>query len=100
VALKAYERSMAEARATAAQIGNETRLALKADGDKQRAAVDAELAIMVDSAEKRIAEAKTNALTGVRAVAIEVASAIVEKVLHERASVAELGRAVDDELAA
>ena len=99
-ALQAYERAIAEARARAVQISGEARLAIKAETDKQRAAVDAELALQVEAAERRIAEAKTRALSGLRSVAIEVAGAIVEKVLNERASIAELGRAVDEELAA
>jgi F-type H+-transporting ATPase subunit b len=99
-ALKAYEKAMADARAQANTIAGEAHAAIKAEADKQRAAVDAELARSVEAAEAQIAEAKTRAIAGVRAVAIEVAGAIVEKVLHERPSAAELSRVVDDELRA
>ena len=99
-ALKAYERSMADARAQANAIGAEAHAAIKAEADKQRALVDAELARTVEAAEAQIADAKKRAIAGVRAVAIEVAGAIVEKVLHERPSPADLSRVVDDELRA
>ncbi len=54
----------------------------------------------VEAAEAQVAEAKKRAIAGVRTVAIEVAGAIVEKVLHERPSAADLSRVVDDELRA
>lgn len=99
-ALKAYEKSMADARAQANAISAEAGAAIKAEADKQRAAIDADLARQVESAETQIADAKKRAIAGVRAVAIEVAGAIVEKVLHERPSATDLSRVVDDELRA
>ncbi|MFZ1990482.1 MAG: F0F1 ATP synthase subunit B' [Alphaproteobacteria bacterium] len=99
-ALKAYEKAMADARAQANAIAAEAHAAIKAEADKQRAAVDAELARNVEAAEAQIADAKKRAIAGVRAVAIEVAGAIVEKVLHERPSALDLSRVVDDELRA
>ena len=98
--LKAYEKSMADARGQAGAIAAEAHAAIKAEADKQRAAIDAELATNVATAEAQIAEAKKRAIAGVRAVAIEVAGALVEKVLHERPSTADLSRVVDDELRA
>jgi len=99
-ALKAYETALAEARAKAVEITAEARATIKAEADKQRSLIDADLARNIEAAEAQIAEAKTRALAGVRAVAIDVAAAIIEKVLHERPAPAELGRAVDAELAA
>ena len=99
-ALKAYEKSMADARTQANAIAAEANAAIKSEADKQRAAIDADLARQVEAAEAQIAEAKKRAITGVRAVAIDVAGAIVEKVLHELPSAADLSRVVDDELRA
>ena len=99
-ALKAYEKSMADARTQANAMTSEAHGAIKTEADKQRAQVDAELAKSVEAAEAQIADAKKRAIAGVRAVAIEVAGAIVEKVLRERPSAAELSRVVDDELRA
>jgi len=99
-ALKAYEKAMADARAQANTIASEAHAAIKAEADQQRAAVDAELARAVEAAEAQIADAKKRAIAGVRAVAVEVAGAIVEKVLHERPSATDLSRVVDDELRA
>ena len=98
--LRAYEKSMADARAQAAAISAEALAAIKAESDKQRAAIDAELARHVEAAEAQIVDAKERAVASVRSVAIDVAGAIIEKVLHERPSQAELSRVVDDELRA
>jgi F-type H+-transporting ATPase subunit b len=99
-ALKADDAPLAEARPRAVQIVAEARSAIKAEADRQRAAVDSELAKAVAAAEARIAEAKDRALDSVRTVAIDVAGAIVEKVLKVRPAIGELGRAVDEELRA
>ena len=98
--LAEQQRQQAQAKTQADQIIAEAHAAIKAEADKQRAAVDAELAKTVEAAEAQIADAKKRAIAGVRAVAIEVAGAIVEKVLHERPSALDLSRVVDDELRA
>jgi len=97
-ALKAYEKALAEARAHAAAIAQEARTAIKAESNRRIAEVEAELLRQIEAAEAAIATAKNEALAGVRAVAIEVAASIVEKVLHERPPAGALSSAVDSEL--
>jgi F-type H+-transporting ATPase subunit b len=96
--LGAYERSLAAARARAAGVGVDARAALKAEIDKGRAQVDAELGRQIAAAEAEIASARRRAIESVRAVAVDVAGEVVAKVLNERATPAALARAVDAEL--
>ena len=93
--LKAYEQALAAARTQAAEIAAQARHRIKAETDKQRTAIDADLARKIEAAEAQIAEAKKTALAGVRALSADIAAAIVEKVLGERPAPAELGPAVD-----
>jgi F-type H+-transporting ATPase subunit b len=97
-ALKAYEMSLAEARVRAAHVAGEARAALKAEIDKRRKEVDAELGRQIAAAEAEIASARRRALEAVRGVAVDVAGEVVAKVLNEHATPAALARAVDAEL--
>ena len=96
--LAAYEKTLAEARGRAAALAAETRQALKAEIDKAKAQTDAELAAQVERAEEGIAAARQRAIEAVRGVAVDVAGAVVAKVLNEQAAPAVLARAVDAEL--
>ena len=55
-AVQAYEKALAEARANAQGIAQETRAKLSAEVDSERAAVDADLAKKISSAENRICQ--------------------------------------------
>lgn len=71
--MAAYERSLADARAQAQATLKEAMDRFSAEaGERQRKAAES-LAIETMAAEKRIAEARTQALSGLRAVAIDVA---------------------------
>lgn len=78
-AVKAYERSLADARAKAQSVAAEA----KADADKkigeEMKRVDAELEAEQDEAEARIREMRENALTELDSIAAGAAAAVAEQ---------------------
>jgi F-type H+-transporting ATPase subunit b len=80
-ALKAYEQALAEARGKAHGIAQETRDALKAETERERAKVDREVAARMSEAEARIQAAKASALAQVSGIAAETAQAVVKQLL-------------------
>lgn len=78
-AAAAYEQALADARANAHKIAEETRVSIKADIDGKRADVEADLGKRVADAEARIATTKTAALGNVDGIAAETAVVLVEK---------------------
>lgn len=78
-AVEAYELALANARANAHKIAEETRASIKADIDGKRADVEAGLAQRVAEAESRISATKTEALGNVDAIAADTAVALVER---------------------
>ena len=78
-AAAAYEQALADARANAHKIAEETRASIKADIDGKRADVEADLAKRVAAAEANIATSKTAALGNVDSIAAETAVALVER---------------------
>ncbi|MEN6543342.1 F0F1 ATP synthase subunit B [Parvibaculum sp.] len=94
-AIAAYEKAFAEARAKAHAIAQETRDRLSAETDKQRQESEASLAQKIASAEASIAATKATALANVRLVAVDVAGAVVSRLLGEEADKAAAERAVD-----
>ncbi|MEQ8327629.1 MAG: F0F1 ATP synthase subunit B' [Parvibaculum sp.] len=96
-AIEAYEKALAEARAKAHEIAQETRDRLHEETERQRLAIEARLAEKIAEAEKQIAATKEAALANVRTVAVDVADAIVAQLLGE-ADRSATERAVDTEL--
>lgn len=96
-AIAAYEKALAEARAHAHEIAQATRDKLNEETERQRQSIEARLAEKISIAEKQIAATKEKALGNVRAVAIEVADAVVTELLGN-ADRAAAERAVDGEL--
>jgi F-type H+-transporting ATPase subunit b len=93
-AIAAYEAALAEARAKAGGITQETRNKLSAETERQRAALEEKLAVKTDEAEKKIGEAKDAAMAQVKDVAAEAAEAIVEKLVGSSVSKAKVTAAV------
>jgi F-type H+-transporting ATPase subunit b len=92
-AVAAYEQALADARANAHGIAEETRNSIKADLDGKRKAVEEDLAKKVADAEARIARSKDAALTNVNEIATDTATALVTRLIGE-ASKAEVEAAV------
>jgi F-type H+-transporting ATPase subunit b len=78
-ALTAYEKSLADARGRAQTLGNETRERLNVEAEKTRRSLEGELNARLAKAEETIAGTKTAAMTNVRGIAVDTATAIVER---------------------
>jgi F-type H+-transporting ATPase subunit b len=75
----AYEKSLSEARARAQALAQETRTKLSAESDAKRKSIEGELAGRLIQAEQTIMAKKTEAMGNVRGIALDTASAIVER---------------------
>jgi F-type H+-transporting ATPase subunit b len=93
-AIAAYEQARAEAKQKAHAIVEEGRVKLKAETDAERAKLEKELAAKSKEAEARIAKAKESAMKEVNAVAAEVASDIVRKLIGTAPAKTEIEKAV------
>ena len=89
-ALAAYEQALREARQKASSMAKEVRESLGAETEKERTAVESQLAAKLAEAETRITATKTKALSSVDEIAAETASAVVTKLLGEEVSPAEV----------
>jgi F-type H+-transporting ATPase subunit b len=78
-ALKAYEASLADARAKAGAEALAIRSKLNADAEAARSKLDAELGAKASDADKKISTAKNKALAGIEAMASDIASSIVDQ---------------------
>jgi len=94
---QAYDKALADARAEANRIAQETRDAMKAELDEAMAQADEQIAEKVAESEKRIAEIRETALESVEAVAKDTAGALVTA-LGAQAGQAEIDAAVDAQL--
>lgn len=85
-AIVAYETALAEAKAKAQGIANETREAIQADLAAKRSAVETDLTSKVTAAEARINATKTEALTHVDEIATETAQTVVTQLVGDVAA--------------
>ena len=92
--LKAYEQALTLTKSNAAGIAKAQRDTLTSETDRERAAVDAQMAAKVAEAEKRIDASKKTALTAVSGVASETVGAIVSKLTGQSVSGAEIASAI------
>ena len=80
-AVAAYEKALADARARAQTIANETRDKQAAEAAARRKTLEGELNQKLAEAEKTIAATKQAAMSNVRAIAEDATRAIVEKLI-------------------
>ena len=78
-ALKAYETELASARSRAQAISNETREKLNAASEAERRKLEDQLSVKLAQAEKTIAATRESAMSNVRGIAADAASAIVQR---------------------
>ncbi len=95
-ALAGYEAALAEAKAKAHAIAQETRDKLNAETDRQRAEVEATLAKKTAEAEARIAETRDAAMAQIKDVAGDTTGAIVNQLIGGRATKAKVTKAVNE----
>jgi F-type H+-transporting ATPase subunit b len=94
-AIAAYEQALAEARANAHKIAQETRDKLKSDVEARRAATEGELAAKLAEAETRIGDVKRAALENVGEIATGTTSELFEALIGKAPTKTELTKAVD-----
>ncbi|NWG46999.1 MAG: F0F1 ATP synthase subunit B' [Alphaproteobacteria bacterium] len=97
-AVAAYEAALAEARAKAVRIANDTRARVQAEIDALKAETDAELKLKLTEAEARIEAMKESALAKVRGIAGEAMVAIVGQILGQSVDADTADRYVTAEL--
>ena len=97
-ALKAYEKSLADARNRAQTLANETRDKLNAEAEVARKKLENQLNLKLAEAEKTIAATKTAAMANVRGIAVDTASAIVQQLIGTAPSSSAAEAAVADAL--
>ena len=91
---KAAAEELAQARARAQKLAADAKAAASADAAKRQADEEARLGQLMAEAEARINAARAAAMTGVRGIAAEAASAIVERLTGGGVSDAEVEQAL------
>jgi F-type H+-transporting ATPase subunit b len=94
VALANYKQALADARTEANDVVKVMRDKIADEADRERMKQGAEIAAKLAQAEKRIAEAKAKALTGLADVASDVAAAIVTRLIGEEVKKDKVERAL------
>jgi F-type H+-transporting ATPase subunit b len=97
-AVAAYEKALADARARAQTIANETREKQQAQADATRKTLEGELNVKLAEAEKSIAATKQAAMANVRGIAEGAARAIIERLVGTAPSDKAVAEAVADVL--
>lgn len=93
-AMRAYEKSLADARAHATSIARETRDKLAAEVDRERSEVETAIAKKLADAEARIAETKSKALASVDEIAAEIAGPVIAQLTGRGVSADDIKRAM------
>ncbi|SDT14599.1 F0F1 ATP synthase subunit B' [Bradyrhizobium canariense] len=97
-ALKAYESELASARSRAQAIGAETREKLNAASEAERKSLEEKLSLKLAEAEKTIASTREAAMSNVRGIAADAASAIVQRLAGVQPDARSVNSAVDASL--
>jgi F-type H+-transporting ATPase subunit b len=97
-ALKAYEKSLADARTRAQALANETRDKLNAEAEERRKTLESQLNAKLAEAESTIAATKAAAMANVQGIAVETAAAIVERLIGTLPATGAVEAAVADAL--
>jgi F-type H+-transporting ATPase subunit b len=97
-ALKTYESELAAARSRAQAIGAETREKLNAASEAERKTLEERLSQRLAEAEKTIASTRAAAMSNVRGIAADAASAIVQRLTGVMPDGGAVGQAVDASL--
>lgn len=95
-AVAAYEKALADARAKAQAIANETRDRQAAETETQRKALEDQLNVRLAEAEKTIAANKQAAMANVTGIAVDTAKAIVARLIGSAPADAAAAAAVAD----
>ncbi len=97
-ALKSYESELAAARGRAQAIGAETREKLNAASEAERKALEEKLSLKLAEAEKTIDSTRQAAMSNVRGIAADAATAIVQRLSGVQPDARSVNSAVDASL--
>jgi len=97
-ALVAYEKALADARSRAQAIGADIRDKVHAESEANRKTLEAKLNAQLVEAETSIGATKSAAMANVRGIAVDAASAIVERLTGAAPAAPAVAAAVDDAL--
>jgi F-type H+-transporting ATPase subunit b len=97
-ALRSYESELAAARSRAQVIGAETREKLSAQSEAERKSLEEKLSIKLADAEKTIASTRVAAMSNVRGIAADAATAIVQRLSGVQPDTQSVNKAVDASL--
>jgi F-type H+-transporting ATPase subunit b len=89
-----HDKTIADAKAKAQALAQQTQAKITADTDAKHHALEAELNAKLASAEKQIVETKTTAMASVESIAKDAASAIVERLTGRPADAKAVAAAV------
>ncbi|MEM7193016.1 MAG: ATP F0F1 synthase subunit B, partial [Pseudomonadota bacterium] len=98
-AIASYEQALAEARARAHGLAQETRESLSQEVEAEKAEVEKQIAGKMAEAEKAIADATSSAIGNLSEVATDVAQAVVTELIGGKLTKAETSKAVSKALA-
>jgi F-type H+-transporting ATPase subunit b len=98
-AIATYEKALADARANAQKIAAETHDKLAAETEAKRKALEGDLHGKLAAAEAQIVASKTAAMQNVQGIAVDAATAIVERLLGKAPARPEVEAAVAKTLA-
>ncbi|MGD0632686.1 MAG: F0F1 ATP synthase subunit B' [Beijerinckiaceae bacterium] len=90
----AYDKTLAEAKASSQALAQETRARVKHEQDAKRVVIEAELNAKLQAAEAQIAERKASAMASVGEIAGEAAAAIVAHITGKSADPAAIAAAI------
>ncbi len=94
-AIASYEKALADARAKAQALAAETKQKFAAEAEAKKKSVDASLAAKLADAEKQIDATRKSAMSNVRNIAVDTASAIVERLTGTAPAKPAVEKAVD-----
>jgi len=97
-AMAAYEKALADARANAQAIANETREKQAAEAEARRKQLEEGLNVKLADAEKAIAATKQAAMSNVRGIATDATKAIIEQLIGKAPADTTVDAAVGDAL--
>lgn len=93
-AIAAYEQELAEAKASANEIGNKARDAAKAAAETERQKIEKKLGEQLAEAEKRIADIRDKAMADLGEIATETTQAVVSQLIGASVTKAEVTKAL------
>lgn len=90
----AHEKTLAEAKAKAQELGQEAHRGLAAETETRRKALEGELNAKLAAADSKIAATKAKAMANVDSIATDAAAAIVEQLTGRKADAGKIAAAV------